>query len=211
MAYGYAYQGSGEVARGVALDQSVSVKSAVMVAAFVRGKPVARVERELDAVIAMRAAVPFTRFSEGAGHKRGIGPGKYPVKTATVFRQLLASVKANAEDLGMGDDLIVIGATANKGAEQPRYGRHRGRVGKATHVELVLAEREPGKKAAKAPAKTEKPTKAPAKKAAKPAPKKPAEKAPVKEAAKPAPKSPAKKAEKKEPAPAKKESKEADA
>ena len=143
MAYNYAYQGPEQgVAKAAITNVPLSTKTAVMVAQFLRGKSVKRAQRDLKEVLTYEQAVPFTRFSEGAGHKTKIGPGKFPQKAAEHFLKLVNSVEANAQDQGMGEDLVIVGCTAQQGARGYSYGRWRGRKTKNSHIEMVVAEEE---------------------------------------------------------------------
>lgn len=169
MGYKYAYQGNQQTtARAAGTDIPVSTKSTIMVANFVRGKSVERAQRDLGEVLKKKMAVPFTRFTDGAGHKPGIGPGKYPIKATTHMLSVINSAAANARDKGFGDDLTIVSVTVHQAARQMRYGRLRGRQRKGTHIEVVVAEatqktaRKPAK-AAEKPAPAEKKAEAPAK------------------------------------------------
>ncbi len=174
--------------------ESISFKQSVELAARLRGMRLDRALRYLDGVIAERQPVRFTRFTDGAGHKRGCGPGKYPVKTAAAFLQLLNQAKANAETKGLGSPLRIAAIVANDGNGQMKHGRQRGRQAKRTHIEAILAETEESVRPA-APKKAEKqaPAAAAVAKTAgaateSAAPKeKPQEATPAKEAAKEAP------------------------
>ena len=206
MGYKYAYQGDQKTtARAAGTDIPVSTKSTIMVANFIRGKSVTRAQRDLGEVLKKKMAVPFTRFTDGAGHKPGIGPGKYPIKATTHVLSVINAAAANARDRGFGDDLTIVSVTVHQAARQMRYGRLRGRQRKGTHIEVVVAESEekttrktPQKVAKKAevkPAKAEAKPKAAEKTEAKPKPK--TEAKPKAEAAKP--KAAPKKAEASEP------------
>ena len=139
--YKYAYQGEPEgTARAVARSVQVSTKTAVMIAKFLRGKTVARAKKDLELVLKKKIAVPFTRFTEGAGHKPGIGPGKYPEKATKAFLETISNAEANAMDLGLGDELKIQAITVHKGAVNWHYGRIRGRKQKNTNIEVVLKE-----------------------------------------------------------------------
>jgi large subunit ribosomal protein L22 len=141
MGYKYAYQGSEEnVAKAVITNVAISTKSAAMIAQFIRGKTVERAERDLQEVLGYKQAVPFTRYTDGAGHKKKLGPGKYPQKATKTFLSLLNSAVKNAEDLGLSDDLIIVGCTAQQASRTHSPGRWRGRQTKSTHVEMVVAE-----------------------------------------------------------------------
>lgn len=140
MEYRYAYQGKENVAKAVSKDLAVSTKSAIMLANFVRGKTVQRARRDLQDVLKYSQAVPFTRFTDGAGHKPGMGPGKYPQKASQFLLTLVNSVAANAQDRGLGDDLTIVHCCVHQGARSPKGSRHRGRLNKSTHIEIAVME-----------------------------------------------------------------------
>ncbi len=143
MAYKYAYQGPEEgVAKAVITNVPISTKTAAMIAQFVKGKTPTRAKRDLQEVLTKKQAVPFTRYSEGAGHKTKIGPGKFPQKATKAFITLLESVVANAQDLGLADELTIVSCTAQQGSRNYSHGRWRGRKTKSTHIEMVAAEAE---------------------------------------------------------------------
>jgi len=181
----------------------ISTKVAIMVCAYLRGRSFSSAKRILEAAIAEKEAIPFTRFNDGVGHRKGIsGPGRYAVNACTLILTLLESAKANAINKGMSEDLKIADIRANKAPSQMRFGRQSRREAKRTHVVVALVE-ETGtsrakKTATKAPAKTA--TKTAAKTAAPSSETKTAAKtateSPAKTAAKSAAKSPAKTAEK---------------
>ncbi len=202
----YAYQqyDPERMARASRRNEAISFKQSVELARELRGMLSDRALAFLDGVIAQRQPVRFTRFTDGAGHKRGIGPGKYPVKAATVFKLLLESAIANAENKGLGTPLKLVSVVANNGNGDAHYGRKRSRQAKSTHLQIVVAETAESKRPKKAkkgaaPEKQEStvkeaPAKAPAKAAKRP--EKPAEAKPATEkpaTAKPATEKPAEK------------------
>lgn len=141
MAYKYAYQGTEEnVAKAVITNAPISTKSSAMIAQFIKHKPVVRARAELESVLKQQAAIPFTRYSEGAGHKKKIGPGKFPKKATEMFIQLLDSAVANAKDKGFDEDLKVLASSAHQASKGYRYGRKRGQKRKSTHIEIVVGE-----------------------------------------------------------------------
>ena len=141
MAYKYAFQGAEEnVAKAVITNAPISTKSSAMIAQFIKGKSVKRARAELEAVLKKTTAVPFTRYSEGAGHKTKIGPGKFPAKATEHFIKLIDSAAANAKDKGFDEDIKIIASSAHQAARGYRYGRKRGRQRKSTHIEIVVQE-----------------------------------------------------------------------
>jgi len=136
----------------------ISTKVAIEVANFIRGKSAERALKELNEVIAEKTAIPFKRFTDGVGHRRGkgIASGRYPFKAATAFKNLILSAQANAANQGMDESLNIVHLCAHKASRPFHQGRQRSRVMKKTHVELVLREAEVKKVEKKAKATTAK-------------------------------------------------------
>ena len=158
-------------AKAIGKDLSISTKAAIEVCNFLRGKPLDRAVTILEGVKRKEQAVPFRRFTDGVGHRKGMAAGRYPVKAASEFLILLESARANAENLGLTGDLIVSHIAANRASRPLRNrSKYRGEF-KRTHVEVILVEG----KAKTAPAKkekTEKQTPKTPEKSEKPEPKK---------------------------------------
>lgn len=47
-------------------------------------------------VINQKKAVPYKRFNKDVGHKKGIGPGRYPIKASGVILSLVKLAESNA-------------------------------------------------------------------------------------------------------------------
>ena len=126
---------------GMALP--ISTKQSIVICDFIRNKNVQKMKDFLNDVIKMKKAVPFTRFNKGMGHKRGIGPGRYPIKTSTEILGLLESAESNAQFKGLNSSNLVIGyAKADKAGSTWHYGRQRRRKMKRTNLEIILIEKE---------------------------------------------------------------------
>ena len=77
------------------------------------------------------------------GHRTGIGPGKFPVRTAEEILALIESVEANAKFKGLNEDALIIKhISAQKGPVVWHYGRLRRRKQKNTHIEIIVQEAE---------------------------------------------------------------------
>jgi len=77
--------------------------------------------------------------SEGIveGGKVGMGPGRFPIKTASEVLKLLNSLEANAQFKGLDtNSLVIVKMVANRAPKTWRYGRQRRRVMKRAHVDL---------------------------------------------------------------------------
>jgi large subunit ribosomal protein L22 len=137
------------IARGVNLP--VSTKFSIEIANFIKGKPVTKARTLLEGVIKTEVAVPMNKFNRDLGHRRGpMTSGRYPVSAATAFLKLLHSAEMNAVNKGLDQkNLVIKNIIANRGTGAMRYGRHRGRSAKRTHIEIILEEKEVKKKVVK--------------------------------------------------------------
>lgn len=149
--YSYAYKGKTDgVAKAVAKDAPISTKVAIEISNYLRGRNTKKAKAILERVIKQEQAIPYKRFTDGVGHKKGaIAAGRYPEKASKAFLALIASAEANAAQLGLADELVITHLAAHQAARPFHYGRLRRRQVKATHVEIVLAEDEKAEKKAK--------------------------------------------------------------
>ena len=141
-------------ARAVSVDAGVSSKHTIEICAKLRNKTVTHAIKFLEGVKNKTQPVKFTRFTEGAGHKKRSGPAKYPVKAADAILKIIQSAEANAVNKGLGSDLKILHLSAQRGASQMHYGRQRRRKMKRTHLEVVVGEAKKSKSTQK---KTSKP------------------------------------------------------
>jgi len=136
---------------------SISTKQAIEICNFVRNKNIQKMKMFLEGVIKKEKIVPFTRFNKGIGHKPGIGPGRYPIKTAKGILMLLKSVESSAQFKGLNTSNLIIGhIKADKASNTWHYGRKRRRKMKRTNIEIILVEKAPNKRPAKENIKQEK-------------------------------------------------------
>ncbi|MBW2995564.1 50S ribosomal protein L22 [Candidatus Woesearchaeota archaeon] len=164
MDYSYSYDVKENMAKAVAKNLSISHKHAIEVCRFLRNEPVERAKVMLFNVINKKQAVPFKRFYHNVGFKTKIGPGRYPVKTATEILKLLNHASNNAQLKGLATGkLEVCHICAKKGSKIFKRGRQIRRKMKQCTVEVVVREipkvkeeAKPGKAAKKEPKKVEK-------------------------------------------------------
>ncbi|RLE60496.1 MAG: 50S ribosomal protein L22 [Thermoprotei archaeon] len=129
-------------------DVSISYKETVELLDMIRGKKLSDAKNLLEEVIEMKRAVPFKRFHGKVGHRKGTGPGRYPVKAAKKILALLNSVESNAEFKGLDtENLWIIHAAAHKGMKIRKYmprafGRATPYFDQLVHVEIAVEERE---------------------------------------------------------------------
>ena len=143
----------------------ISTKQSIEVCNFIRSKGLNKAKDILNRVVDMEVAVPFKRFNGDTGHKKGIGPGKFPVRTSEEIVKLLESVEANAQFKGLDTGKLVIKhICANKAAKSWHYGRQRRRKMKRTNIDIIVEERKgDGKKKVEAKDQADKVKKEPVK------------------------------------------------
>jgi ribosomal protein uL22 len=121
----------------------VSKKQSIEIGTWIKGKPLAKAVEQLQGVLSYTTAVPFKKFNRHYGHRPGgIGPGRYPQKTAELFLELLAQAKANASQKSLDElSLVIHNVVVQQGPKQFHYGRIRGIKQKNTHIELIVAQK----------------------------------------------------------------------
>ncbi|MBR9692380.1 50S ribosomal protein L22 [Candidatus Woesearchaeota archaeon] len=154
MAYAFQQFDKETMTRAMRVGESISTKASVELCNTLRGMRTDKALTFLDEVIAKKRPVRFTRFMDGVGHRKGpLAAGRYPVKTAGSFKQLIVSALANAENKGLGTPLKIINILAQEASRPVKYGRKRGRQSKRTNIEVVLVETEDSKRVERKPKK----------------------------------------------------------
>jgi len=135
-----------KTARAFGRELPISPKKAAEVCRALRGKSVEDAKEYLEAVMAMKRAVPMKRYKTMVAHKPGIGPGRYPVKAATHILKVLQSAEENAGYKGLSVDSMRIRVmNAHRGAvtkgHMPRaHGRSSPWNQETVNLEIVLEE-----------------------------------------------------------------------
>ncbi|MGV8171075.1 MAG: 50S ribosomal protein L22 [Candidatus Woesearchaeota archaeon] len=140
--HNYSYQKSEEnIAKAVGRNLDISPKQATEICKYVRGKPLNKAKMLLQQAIDMKRAVPFTRFTNGLGHKPGMSAGRYNPKACSQILKILKSAEANAKNRGYNSaDLKVVHLSMQIGARNSHYGRQRKSIFKNSNIEVVLQE-----------------------------------------------------------------------
>ncbi len=109
-------------ARAMKKGCNISPKDAVNIAHNIRGMNLTKAMDFLNRVIKKEEPVRYFRYLDSVSHRKGAGPGRYPVKACEHFIQLLENVEANAEFKGLDtDNLKIIYVSADKGMILKRY------------------------------------------------------------------------------------------
>lgn len=142
---GYTTEFDGKkMSRAFGKELPISPKKSEEVCKAIRGMHIDDAKRFLEEVIARKKAVPFKRHKKFIGHKKGIGPGAYPIKVAREFLRLLESAQSNADDSGLdSENMRIHTISASRGQPDKYYKpRARGRSSawfhERTNVEVVL-------------------------------------------------------------------------
>lgn len=130
------------MARAVVMALPISFKQSVEVCNFIKNKNTVDAKKILYNVIEQKTAVPFKRYIYDLGHKKKIGPARYPEKTSKQFIKLLEAVEANAQFKGLNtSNLAILHVSAHKSGKGWHSGRHSRRRMKRTNVEIVVEEK----------------------------------------------------------------------
>ena len=124
------------------------------IAHYTKGMKVNTAIKHLDDVLAFKAVIPFVKFTGGIGRKAQAKQckapgniGRWPVKAAAVYRDLLRNAVANAETKGLdAENLVIDHAQCNRAPPgRRRTYRAHGRIGKyasqPAHIEIILKEK----------------------------------------------------------------------
>jgi large subunit ribosomal protein L22 len=139
-----------KTAKASGRELKVSHKAAREVCRFIRGMDLSKAKEYLRDVMAMKKAVPYTRYKKKLGHRRGLVrtfAGRYPIKTSEQILRVIEAAESNAENKGLDvDRLRIIHAAAYQGMKLKRYtprahGRASPKYETTTHVEIVLDEK----------------------------------------------------------------------
>ena len=138
------------MARAIGRSLPISFKPSTEICNFIRNKSVNYAKEVLSRIIEHKQAIPFRRYNTNLGHKRRIGPGRYPKKASMEILKIINSVEANAQFKGMNTaNLVITHINANKASKAMHYGRKRSRWAKRTNLEIVVREKAADKKSGK--------------------------------------------------------------
>ena len=149
MAYNYSTNIENEenIAKAAGLDMEISTKQTIEVCNAIKKKKVDDARKILESAIDGSKPIKFRRFTGGAGHRKGIGSGKFPVKCCTGILRLLNQAAANASFKGLNPSNMIIKALVpQKAGNRMHYGRQSRRKMKRTHLEIILEENKELKK-----------------------------------------------------------------
>ena len=130
------------MARAVGMALPISTKQSVEICRFIENKNVNEAKKILQSTIDKRLAIPFKRYNWDLGHKKKVGPARYPEKASKEIIRLIESVEANAQFKGMNtSNLVISHISAHKSGKSWHYGRQSRRRMKRTNIQIIVEEK----------------------------------------------------------------------
>ena len=130
------------MARAIGAALPISFKQSVEICGFIKNKGISYAKKLLQDVIDKKTAIPFRRYNQDLGHKKKIGPARYPKKASEEFIKLIENVEANAQFKGLNtSNLIIAHISAHKAGKAWHFGRKSRRRMKRTNIEIVVEEK----------------------------------------------------------------------
>ncbi len=135
-----------KTAKAMAREVRISPKHAYEVAKTIKGMKLEEARKLLEDVVDKKVPIPMKRYKRDVGHRKGMGPGRFPVKCASEFLKLLKNAESNAKYKGLNPEKMrIIHVCAKEG--RTIYGifpRARGRATpkrrESVHIEVIIGE-----------------------------------------------------------------------
>ena len=129
-------------------DAPVSFKKTREVCHAIKGMQLQKAKDYFERVLKFEVPIPFKRFKKKQAHRKGagFGPGRWPIKSVEVVKELLQEVENNAEYKGLDvDKCRIIHCCVQKGRVYPKFiprafGRSSPYNNEKTHVEIAIIE-----------------------------------------------------------------------
>lgn len=129
------------MARAIGMALPISSKQSVEICNFIRNRNINEAKKMLQSVAEKKSAIPFRRYNWDLGHKKGVGPARYPEKASKEFIKLIETVESNAQFKGLNtSNLVIAHASAHKAGKSWHFGRKSRRRMKRTNVEIIVEE-----------------------------------------------------------------------
>ena len=144
LGYSFTQFDVGRMARAYGRELPIPSKKTIELCRALRGKKVEQAKEYLERVMKLEQAVPFRRYNRWVAHKAGIGPGRYPVKSAKHVLKILKSAEENARDHGLEPEEMRIRIIAphpgsiEKGSRPRAHGRSSPWNQQTINLEIVL-------------------------------------------------------------------------
>ncbi len=137
-----------KTAKAYGRELHCSPKACENIARAIKGMDVKEAKKYLEDVINFRRAIPYRRHNTERAHKKGIGPGAYPVKACKLILDVIKNAENNAEYKGLDpENMYIAHISTYRGrmikSYMPRaFGRATAWHERTTNVEIIIAEKE---------------------------------------------------------------------
>ncbi|MEM0128064.1 MAG: 50S ribosomal protein L22 [Thermoplasmatales archaeon] len=135
-------------ARATSINTPISPRDALEVVRTIKGMKLDAAKGYLEDVISKRKAVPYRKFMDSVSHKKGVGPGRYPIKAAKYVLETLQNAENNAEFKQLDSEKLFIRNAVAQPAAPIKYYTFKayGSSGKfyreRVHIQIILEESE---------------------------------------------------------------------
>ncbi len=137
-----------KTARAMSINTPISPRDALEVVRTIKGMKLADAKNYLNDVIQKKRAIPYRKFKDSVSHRRGTGPGRYPVKAAKYVLETIGNAENNADFKQLDTDKLVIKNAVAQLAPPIKYYTYKafGSSGKfyreRVHIQIILEEME---------------------------------------------------------------------
>jgi len=135
-------------ARATSVNTPISPRDALELVRTLKGMKLESAKDYLERVISKKSAVPYRKFLDSVSHKKGVGPGRYPIKAAKYVLETVTNAENNAEFKQLDSEKLVIKSAVAQPASPIKYYTYKafGSSGKfyreRVHIQIVLEEME---------------------------------------------------------------------
>lgn len=137
---------SDKTAKAFGYELHCSRKDAMNLAYAIRGMKITDAKKFLQEIIDMKRPLPIVFHKRKIAHKKAIGPGRYPEKTARHMLKTLENAENNAEYKGFDAENMKIthiatyGGRVTKGMMPRAHGSGTDKNERTTDIEIILEE-----------------------------------------------------------------------
>ncbi|MCL4334209.1 MAG: 50S ribosomal protein L22 [Candidatus Thermoplasmatota archaeon] len=135
-----------KTARATSVNTPISPRDALEIVRTIKGMKLNHAKDYLEEVINKKSAVPYRKFLDSVSHKRGTGPGRYPVRAAKYVLEALTNAENNAEFKQLDSDKLTVRSAVAQPAPPIKFYTYKafGSSGKfyreRVHIQIILEE-----------------------------------------------------------------------
>ena len=135
-----------KTARAMSIEAPISPRDALEIVRTIKGMKLGPAKDYLDRVIKKKSAVPYRKFTDSVSHRRGTGPGRFPVKAAKYVLDTLSNADNNAEFKQLDTEKLVVKSAIAQLAPPIKFYVYKafGSSGKfyreRVHIQIILEE-----------------------------------------------------------------------